>query len=174
VIRPMRDYGLLAMTCFVCCAGCQAQSQFPGTFFHTCVEPAASQTYSDGNTHDVKCDFEQGITLVTIPPGKLSPAELTKIGIPDDPAASILPYTSTPSRFCTIQQVLPAPPAPATHISSAVLNHVQGGASITRVYDRYSYDAEKRRALETWSRTLQSILDQQESGKLLPFDSAVG
>ena len=60
---------------------------------------------------------------------------------------------------------------PRAHIS-AVLNHVQGGASITRVYDRYSYDAEKRRALETWARTLQSIFDQREPGKLLPFGSA--
>jgi integrase len=62
---------------------------------------------------------------------------------------------------------------PRQHIS-AVLNHVQGGASITRVYDRYSYDAEKRRALETWARKLQSIVEQLASGKLLPFGSATG
>ena len=58
---------------------------------------------------------------------------------------------------------------PRAHIS-AVLNHVPGGASITR----YSYNAEKRRALETWARTLQSILDQREPGNLLRFGSAVG
>jgi hypothetical protein len=53
-----------------------------------------------------------------------------------------------------------------------VLNHVEGGASVTRVYDRYSYDAEKRKALETWARTLRSIVKQSELGKLLPFGSA--
>lgn len=39
-----------------------------------------------------------------------------------------------------------------------VLNHIEGGAAATRVYDRYSYDAEKRHALELWARSLQSIL----------------
>jgi integrase len=58
---------------------------------------------------------------------------------------------------------------PRHHIS-AVLNHVEGGPAVTRVYDRYSYDAEKRRALETWARTLFAIIEQPESGKLLPFD----
>jgi hypothetical protein len=45
---------------------------------------------------------------------------------------------------------------PRHHIS-AVLNHVEAGAAVTRVYDRYSYDAEKRRALATWARKLSSI-----------------
>jgi hypothetical protein len=45
-----------------------------------------------------------------------------------------------------------------------VLNHVEGGASVTRVYDRYSYDAEKRRALETWARKLRAIVKQTEIG----------
>jgi integrase len=60
---------------------------------------------------------------------------------------------------------------PRQHIS-AVLNHVEGGASVTRVYDRYSYDAERRRALETWARTLRAIVKQSEPGKLLPFGTA--
>lgn len=46
---------------------------------------------------------------------------------------------------------------PRHHIS-AVLNHVEGGPTATRVYDRYSYDAEKRAALETWARELSHIL----------------
>jgi integrase len=46
---------------------------------------------------------------------------------------------------------------PRHHIS-AVLNHVEGGPAATRVYDRYSYDAEKRAALETWARDLSRIL----------------
>jgi hypothetical protein len=53
--------------------------------------------------------------------------------------------------------------APRQHIS-VVLNHVEGGASVTRVYDRYSYDAEKRRALETWARKLRAIVKQTEIG----------
>jgi len=60
---------------------------------------------------------------------------------------------------------------PRQHIS-AVLNHVERGASVTRVYDRYSYDAEKRRALETWARKLRAIVKQSEPGKLLPFGTA--
>jgi hypothetical protein len=57
---------------------------------------------------------------------------------------------------------------PRHHIS-AVLNHVEDGARVTRVYDRYNCDAEKRIALETWARRLQVIIDQQQPGKLLPF-----
>src|SRR5262249_37108509 len=60
---------------------------------------------------------------------------------------------------------------PRHHIS-AVLNHVEAGAAVTRVYDRYSYDAEKRKALETWARKLRSIVKQSERGQLLAFGSA--
>jgi integrase len=51
---------------------------------------------------------------------------------------------------------------PRDHIAK-VLNHVEGGPSATRVYDRYSYDAEKRVALETWARALTAILEQKPS-----------
>lgn len=40
-----------------------------------------------------------------------------------------------------------------------VLNHVEGGARATRVYDRHTYDREKVSALETWARALARILD---------------
>ena len=52
----------------------------------------------------------------------------------------------------------------ATHMAAAgvprghiahVLNHVEGGARATRVYDRHSYDREKRTALEAWARSLE-------------------
>jgi integrase len=46
---------------------------------------------------------------------------------------------------------------PRQHIS-VVLNHVEAGPTATRVYDRYSYDTEKRAALETWARELSRIL----------------
>ena len=41
-----------------------------------------------------------------------------------------------------------------------ILNHAEPG--VTAVYDRHSYDAEKRQALETWARTLTSILEGGE------------
>jgi hypothetical protein len=34
----------------------------------------------------------------------------------------------------------------------------------TRIYDRYSYDAEKRAALETWSKELSRILNPKPKG----------
>lgn len=49
---------------------------------------------------------------------------------------------------------------PREHIAH-VLNHVEG-ARVTRIYDRYAYDREKQRAVETWARALKSILDGGE------------
>jgi integrase len=57
---------------------------------------------------------------------------------------------------------------PRDHIGK-VLNHVEGGARATRVYDRHHYDAEKRMALETWDRVLTAILEQKDTGKVLAF-----
>ena len=37
-----------------------------------------------------------------------------------------------------------------------ILNHVEPG--VTKIYDRYSYDAEKKEALETWSRRLTALV----------------
>ena len=39
---------------------------------------------------------------------------------------------------------------------SKILNHAENG--ITAVYDRHSYDDEKRQALEAWGRRLQEII----------------
>ncbi len=41
-----------------------------------------------------------------------------------------------------------------------VLNHAE--SSVTAVYDRHSYDSEKRVALETWARTLDAILKKRQ------------
>jgi len=57
---------------------------------------------------------------------------------------------------------------PRDHIAK-VLNHVEGGARATRVYDRHNYDAEKRMALESWDRTLTAILERKDAGKVVPF-----
>lgn len=50
-------------------------------------------------------------------------------------------------------------------VVSKILNHVEGG--VTAVYDRHSYDDEKRQALETWARKLESILTGQVAGKII-------
>jgi hypothetical protein len=44
-----------------------------------------------------------------------------------------------------------------------VLNHIEGGATATRVYDRYNDDAEKRQALEAWARSLKTLLANDSS-----------
>ncbi len=44
-------------------------------------------------------------------------------------------------------------------VISKVLNHVEPG--ITRVYDRHSYDAEKRDAIERWAAKLAAVLSVQ-------------
>jgi hypothetical protein len=41
---------------------------------------------------------------------------------------------------------------------------VEDGPRATKVYDRYSYDTEKRIALEAWAKALGVILRGQRSG----------
>jgi integrase len=50
-----------------------------------------------------------------------------------------------------------------------VLNHAEGGPRATQVYNRYAYDAEKRRALEMWARALAAILDAQPVSRVVAF-----
>ncbi len=45
---------------------------------------------------------------------------------------------------------------------SKILNHVERG--VTAVYDRHSYDAEKRQALEAWARRLDEIVAGKRPG----------
>jgi integrase len=49
---------------------------------------------------------------------------------------------------------------------SKILNHVE--RSVTAVYDRHSYDAEKRAALDWWDVKLQALLANQQAN-VLPF-----
>jgi len=62
----------------------------------------------------------------------------------------------------------------ATHATGAgvtrfiigkVLNHVD--QSVTSRYDLHKYDSEKRQALETWGRKLESIITGQPAGKIV-------
>jgi len=50
-----------------------------------------------------------------------------------------------------------------------ILNHVD--KDITAVYDRYSYDAEKRKALIQWGQQLDRILTEQQNRAVLFFQS---
>jgi len=53
-------------------------------------------------------------------------------------------------------------------VVAKVLNHVESG--VTAVYDRHSYDAEKRAALESWGRQLQRILRKRpKQTAVVPF-----
>ncbi|MBW1992682.1 MAG: tyrosine-type recombinase/integrase, partial [Deltaproteobacteria bacterium] len=57
-------------------------------------------------------------------------------------------------------------------VVSKILNHVERG--VTAVYDRYSYDREKRQALEAWGRKLQSIIGgAEEETKVLPLTRGI-
>lgn len=54
-------------------------------------------------------------------------------------------------------------------IIGRVLNHSEPG--ITKVYDRHSYDAEKRAALAKWERHLRSIIGQGERAEVVEIGS---
>jgi integrase len=54
----------------------------------------------------------------------------------------------------------------ARFLVGRVLNHIEHG--VTKVYDRYGYDAEKRSAWTWWDAKLKSILDPK-AVTLLPF-----
>jgi integrase len=51
-----------------------------------------------------------------------------------------------------------------------VLNHVEPG--VTAIYDRHSYDNEKRTALETWGRELDGILSGGRQRNVVPMRRA--
>jgi integrase len=56
-------------------------------------------------------------------------------------------------------------------VVSKILNHVETG--VTAVYDRHSYDLEKRAALDYWGRRLDAIVGPKKRGaKLLRFSAA--
>jgi integrase len=50
---------------------------------------------------------------------------------------------------------------------SKILNHVERG--VTKVYDRHSYDPEKKAALNWWATSLLAILKDKDRGRILPF-----
>jgi integrase len=50
---------------------------------------------------------------------------------------------------------------------SKILNHVD--RSITAVYDRHSYDPEKRAALDWWDLRVRALVEDAEGARVLPF-----
>jgi integrase len=56
-------------------------------------------------------------------------------------------------------------------VVSKILNHVETG--VTAVYDRHSYDLEKRAALDFWGKRLEAIIsNKRTTGKVLRFSVA--
>ena len=53
-------------------------------------------------------------------------------------------------------------------VISRILNHSEE-KNITSVYDRYSYDAEKRRAMEFWDRQLTAVLANESLARVGRF-----
>jgi hypothetical protein len=53
----------------------------------------------------------------------------------------------------------------ATSTISRVLNHKEGG--VTKIYNRYGYLDEKRHALETWARKVESLIKPGPTNVLL-------
>ena len=52
-------------------------------------------------------------------------------------------------------------------IIAKLLNHAEPG--VTAVYDRHSYDQEKRQALDTWGRKVMTIIGKGEPSKVIPM-----
>jgi integrase len=55
-------------------------------------------------------------------------------------------------------------------VVSKILNHVESG--ITAVYDRHSYDQEKRYALDAWGRQLDTIIKGKKEEKVIELKRA--
>ena len=64
-------------------------------------------------------------------------------------------------------------PTKETSRDSRILNHSEE-KDITSVYDRYSYDAEKRIAMNFWNRQLSAILRGRSAGSVRRFAHADG
>jgi len=61
----------------------------------------------------------------------------------------------------------------APHVVEAVLNHKSGTIKgVAAVYNRYSYSAEKRAALEAWARALDAIVTGKPAGNVVELAKA--
>ena len=63
----------------------------------------------------------------------------------------------------------------APHVVEAVLNHKNGTIKgVAAVYNRYSYSAEKRAALDAWARRLNEIVTGVDASNVIEFAQARG
>ena len=63
----------------------------------------------------------------------------------------------------------------APHVIEAVLNHKNGTIKgVAKVYNRYSYAAEKRAALDAWARRLEAILEGEKPSNIVKLAKARG
>jgi integrase len=61
----------------------------------------------------------------------------------------------------------------AVHVLEAALNHKSGAIrGVAAVYNRYSYDAEKRACLETWGRYLEAIVTGETAQNVIELATA--
>lgn len=93
-------------------------------------------------------------------------AELVKTGgLPSAPK----PWTLHDLRRTAATGMAEAGVAPST--LSRVLNHAEGG--VTKIYNRHSYLAEKRAALDLWAGVIRGIVDP-EAGEVVPLRTVAG
>jgi hypothetical protein len=52
-------------------------------------------------------------------------------------------------------------------VVAKILNHKERG--VTAVYDRHSYDPEKKSALDAWARRLTEILEKKDAANVVAF-----
>jgi hypothetical protein len=61
----------------------------------------------------------------------------------------------------------------APHVVEAVLAHKSGEIrGVARVYNRYSYGAEKRAALDAWARKLDEIVTGEKASNVIEIAKA--
>ena len=58
----------------------------------------------------------------------------------------------------------------AVHIVEALLNHKSGSIKgVAAVYNRYSYDIEKRAAMATWANFVQALVTGEATANVIDF-----
>jgi integrase len=59
------------------------------------------------------------------------------------------------------------------HVVEAVLNHRSGTIrGVARIYNRYSYEPEKRQALEAWGRYVEALVDTPAASNVISLAAA--
>lgn len=129
------------------------------------------------NAKDIFRLQKQSLPII-LKTAKLSPYRLEKTHITGEAIDHAL-------RRCTFDGIEPFVPhdlrrSGASHMTSIgisrlvvskILNHVE--SSVTAIYDRHSYDAEKQNALETWSKRLKEIITGEQESNVIQLKKAI-